>query len=464
MKKVLIVIGTLFFLLAIPNLEAVTFEDEDTEYAIVEVEDYTCSLDQNAIINGVDEDGNLIMGNQYSLNPYTNVCSVLPELTNQEYLDAYHNTIFPYYDFNEDYMIIKYGPGHPAYILTEDEQIEEKNYYTFSDSTATRVENPTVDNLSTYYESVLFTKPIKAEIKSNVTYYTIHPTNRAIYVKVENPTIDDIKDYYIRYSKIDTTVNIVQANEEFFENLLNNLEHREVGLDYTILHSDVFGTYIIVGNTAYNIDGTEATELTEILPTHWIYNVYLYGEDLLGIHYTLGYDGEEKLKFYNKDFELLYERTSISSELYYPYNGHIYIEEPVNYDSDYAVILINRHKVVSGSTQTYNNDDLTVTFSGHLDNLETVEVNDEVLDEDNYSLTSGSTIVTLKEDYLKTLDKGTYTLKVNYLDGASASTTFLITDNNPKTADNIVSSIILMSIALIGIIYIMFSKNYKKFN
>ena len=54
-------------------------------------------------------------------------------------------------------------------------------------------------------------------------------------------------------------------------------------------------------------------------------------------------------------------------------------------------------------------------------------------------MASGSTILTLKNAYLESLQPGTYTVTFNYVSGASASTTFTVkaagTAGTPQTGD-----------------------------
>ena len=64
-----------------------------------------------------------------------------------------------------------------------------------------------------------------------------------------------------------------------------------------------------------------------------------------------------------------------------------------------------------------------------------VKVDRNTLDEANYSAESGSVIVTLKPDYLKTLAAGEHTLEIMFDDGASVTTTFTI-----KAASSTVST------------------------
>jgi len=106
-----------------------------------------------------------------------------------------------------------------------------------------------------------------------------------------------------------------------------------------------------------------------------------------------------------------------------------------------------------------------------------VYVNDKLLDEENYTSEPGSTIITLKKEYLDTLDPGDYLLKITFSNKAVSETLFtiknkvveqpltnessktpdapnneasheIIDSNNPKTNDNIVIPIIVFLVSL----------------
>ena len=77
--------------------------------------------------------------------------------------------------------------------------------------------------------------------------------------------------------------------------------------------------------------------------------------------------------------------------------------------------------LIQGDDQLIDLDDdfkdrLTVKTGGPLEKLVKVQVDGKDLSSANYELRSGSTILTLKEAYLKTLDAGTHTLKLVYID------------------------------------------------
>lgn len=323
----------------------------------------------------------------------------------------------------------------------------------------TAVSSPIESELSIYYEEKCLTNVKNVIIDPNETYYNIFGIPA---VKVENPTIDDIEKYGVEITdNKEEVTNVAQLSRNIFEPIIT------ASADYHIISSEAFGTYILVDNgeetvVAYNVDGTVAQKLTDIVPYGCYTKPYIYKDSVLGV---ICHPTAETSVFglYNSDFKLLYEE-NMQVDMLSSIRGNFLIEDSRRPDQT-IIRLFNIYKVVSGNTQTYNNDNLVITFSGNVENLETVKVNDVVIDESKYTITSGSTIVTLKKEYLQTLDKGTYTLKVSYSDGASASASFSVTDVNPKTGDVAINFMLLLSILLVGIvIYKLAEKKGKRFN
>mgnify|MGYP002522301180 FL=1 len=134
-----------------------------------------------------------------------------------------------------------------------------------------------------------------------------------------------------------------------------------------------------------------------------------------------------------------------------------------------------------------------------------VYVDNKLVDSTNYDSKSGSTVITLKDEYLKTLSVGEHTLKVAFSDNGEAITKFTIkekqqnetqednkntnntgntekeeqpennnvtnndvqkdnTNTNPKTGDNVIVYAILFAIALLGIITLIIVNNTKRKN
>ena len=80
---------------------------------------------------------------------------------------------------------------------------------------------------------------------------------------------------------------------------------------------------------------------------------------------------------------------------------------------------------MNGKWTQNSNGTLSFRADGAFDKFLGVKVDDSLLDPQNYTAESGSTIVTLNEDYLKTLSVGTHHLTVVYNDG-QCSTDFKI--------------------------------------
>ena len=155
------------------------------------------------------------------------------------------------------------------------------------------------------------------------------------------------------------------------------------------------------------------------------------------------------------------------------------------------------YKFTEGANQTYTIDESkNATFRIDADySLFTnkVYVDNKLVDSTNYDSKSGSTVITLKDEYLKTLSVGEHTLKVAFSDNGEAITKFTIkekqqntniednkneqkqennnlTNNdvqkentiaNPKTGDNVIVYFVMFSIAILGIITLVIVNTKK---
>ena len=170
------------------------------------------------------------------------------------------------------------------------------------------------------------------------------------------------------------------------------------------------------------------------------------------------------------------------------------------------------YKFIEGANQTYIiGKSKNATFRIDADyNLFTnkVYVDKKLVDSTNYDSKSGSTVITLKDEYLKTLSVGEHSLKVAFLNDGKAITKFTIkekqqnevpkdnkntententennkneekqenknltnndvqndnTNANPKTGDNIIVYVAVFAIALLGIIALILVNNEKRKN
>ena len=86
-----------------------------------------------------------------------------------------------------------------------------------------------------------------------------------------------------------------------------------------------------------------------------------------------------------------------------------------------------------------------------------VYVDNELVDPKNYTAESGSTIITLKKEFVDTLSVGEHTLKVLFNDGGEAIATFnvarvTVPTDNPQTGDNTGFYIISGIISIVGLV------------
>ena len=131
-------------------------------------------------------------------------------------------------------------------------------------------------------------------------------------------------------------------------------------------------------------------------------------------------------------------------------------------ESEYQTLIDNNKLMITYiSTEKMSTDkieDLVIVANGELENLVEILVNGETLDPKNYTLASGSTILTLKESYLASLDAGKYDVTFVYNDGRTVDSQFEIVkadenkSNNPNTGDSITLWICLALVSMLGII------------
>ena len=167
------------------------------------------------------------------------------------------------------------------------------------------------------------------------------------------------------------------------------------------------------------------------------------------------------------------------------------------------------YKFTEGANQTYTIDESkNATFRIDADySLFTnkVYVDNKLVDSTNYDSKSGSTVITLKDEYLKTLSVGEHSLKVAFLNDGKAITKFTIkekqqnevpkdnkntententennkneekqenknltnndvqndnTNVNPKTGDNVIVYFALATISILGIVTLVVVNNKK---
>ena len=133
--------------------------------------------------------------------------------------------------------------------------------------------------------------------------------------------------------------------------------------------------------------------------------------------------------------------------------------------ADAEVVVIaqkNVYEVTEGANQKYtitkdNEAKFKINADFRLFDAGKVYVDNELVDPKNYTAESGSTIITLKKEFVDTLSVGEHTLKVLFNDGGEAITTFnvarvTVPTDNPQTGDNIGFYIISGIISIVGLV------------
>ena len=130
------------------------------------------------------------------------------------------------------------------------------------------------------------------------------------------------------------------------------------------------------------------------------------------------------------------------------------------------------YEIIEGANSSWiQNSDETLTFriNGDLSKFVGIKVDDEWVDKENYVTDSGSTIVTLKNEYLKTLSVGEHKITFVYTDG-EVSTNFEVKEAEklekteksmdvPKTGDNI-NILLWLSLILASALIVFVSGRY----
>lgn len=96
------------------------------------------------------------------------------------------------------------------------------------------------------------------------------------------------------------------------------------------------------------------------------------------------------------------------------------------------------YKIIEGTNSSWvQNTDGTLTFraDGDFSKFIGIKINDSWIDEKNYTAIQGSTIVTLKNEYLKTLPEGKHEVTMVYKDG-ECSTNFEIKKTSGEISEN----------------------------
>lgn len=322
------------------------------------------------------------------------------------------------------------------------------------------------------------------DVKLVRTRTVVNTTVKNVYNDISSKGVIDLtggQEYVIDFSKDDELTNGLKS----FADLDKTLYYKRDNEGLLATDNESEAVIKIVGNksenkailTAVNV-GTKKSEVFKEFHTKYTGS-------------ALNYDGT--------DGGIINEtRTDYYTRCTYEFTFQ-YVKEEVS---------PKEYKFTEGANQTYTIDESKdATFRIDADySLFTnkVYVDDKLIDSTNYDSKTGSTVITLKDEYLKTLSVGEHTLKVAFSDNGEAITKFTIKEkqqnetpednkntgstentekeeqpennnvtnndvqkentNNPKTGDNIITSVILFvtSIATIGALTIVNRKKARE--
>ena len=311
------------------------------------------------------------------------------------------------------------------------------------------------------------------DVKLVRTRTVVNTTVKNVYNDISSKGVIDLtggQEYVIDFSKDDELTNGLKS----FADLDKTLYYKRDNEGLLATDNESEAVIKIVGNksenkailTAVNV-GTKKSEVFKGFHMQYTGSALDYSDFDIGIKLETRYDYYTRCTY---EFTFQYVKEEVSPKEY---------------------------KFTEGANQTYTIDESkNATFRIDADySLFTnkVYVDNKLVDFTNYDSKTGSTVITLKDEYLKTLSVGEHTLKVAFSDNGEAITKFTIkekqqntniednkneqkqennnlTNNdvqkentiaNPKTGDNIIIYIVLFTIAILGIITLVIVNTKK---
>ena len=271
----------------------------------------------------------------------------------------------------------------------------------------------------------------------------------------DDPINVKTKDYSVDKSSISVDLFVIYRNKETGE------EKPREGIDTITPENVTVGTFETIKTNAIEDAKTKLNEWLEIMrQTNPDVQFTVVGD--------MAVEGDD-VEFDNRTYAMIDDEAS----------GSRYMQVDGNYGKkgNYSVTMtvevqaageIPPYSIIEGTNGSWTKDsDKTLVFhaNGDFRKFTGVKVDDTPIDEKNYTAVSGSTVITLKADYLNTLSVGTHKLTVVYNDGEcstnfevkAASGQIILIDpsqpaepaepqSNPNTGDN---SMMWLCIALL---------------
>ncbi len=386
-------------------------------------------------------------------------------------------------------MVIDLNEAEYKFVI---EEIEDKSVVGANTSIKLKINNwyyPIIainETKSTFkLDSSKFNGKLDIEFERRNTAF--NTTVKNIYDDISSKGVIDLtngKEYVIDFSKTDELTEGLKS----FADLDKTLYYQKFNESLLVTDNENEAVIKIVGNrsenkailTAVNV-GTKKSEVFKGFHMQYTGSKLSY-DDLDGDIASGGIVRETRYDYYTRcTYEFTFQ----------------YVKEEVS---------PKEYKFTEGANQTYTIDESkNATFRIDADySLFTnkVYVDNKLVDSTNYDSKSGSTVITLKDEYLKTLSVGEHTLKVAFSDNGEAITKFTIkekqqnetqednkntentgntekeeqpennnvtnndaqkdnTNTNPKTGDNVIVYAVLFAIAILGIVTLVIINNKK---
>lgn len=323
------------------------------------------------------------------------------------------------------------------------------------------------------------------DVKFERTNIAINTTVKNVYNDISSKGVIDLtngQEYVIDFSKTDELTEGLKSFADLDKTLYYKRENK--GLLATDNESEAVIKIVGKGSenkailTAVNV-GTKKSEVFKGFHTQYTGSALDYDSTDGGIIYETRFD------YYTRcTYEFTFQ----------------YVKEEV---------IPKEYKFTEGANQTYTIDESkNATFRIDADySLFTnkVYVDNKLVDSTNYDSKTGSTVITLKDEYLKTLSVGEHILKATFTDGGEATTKFIVkakqqnidmeddkkTENegrqesinientnivndekdnniqkennsmNPKTGDTVIVYFVLFAISIVGIITLVMINRKK---
>ncbi len=365
-------------------------------------------------------------------------------MTNQEVLDFMNSQYDILHSIEEDLNIyeekMSYYAGMMELMVTEDEVVDSnKEYYKKVEVPeggyeVVPAEDSDLANLASgeVLEYAYLVLPKSATIDENIAYYKQDRTT-GIYTRVENPKEEEILEYKVigNPDEYYSITKIGKITQEAYDKIIPTPEQNIMSFGFRLVEDKENNDMCLIAEYSYysdseksiiyKLDGTVIKEYDERMTIMPIGNKFFAIAPIKDD----GITDDSKMVIIDKEGNTVLENTEI------PYLRTIGYDKYTTYLKHYEYDVnkfynMYEYKLLSEDNQKYEGKELQVKTSGELNRLISVKVNGTELDASNYTKTSGSTIITLKNDYLKTLAIGTYTLELGYVDGTKIETKFVV--------------------------------------